>query len=471
MNHIKLRSIVVAVSGALLFGTAVPAMADRADDIINAMMAKGVLTEEEGAVLMKGGEIEREVAATKKKSEIKASFKDGIVWQSGDKQHKVSINGRVQADYRSFSDDDANKQADTWDIRRAYIGAKGTFYDTYDFEVTMNSGDLLYAWLNLRYFDQAQLKLGQFKQPFSMEELGSSRFLNFTERSFLTQLVPAVDRGAQLHGNFKGFTYALGMFNGVGVNGGTNVNDDKVEHDGKSYTGRVTANFAELLDNKDAVFHLGAAYSNTTDNGSTKEISLRSEGRGTDILKTNTLNAGYDIKRTGLEGAVAYGPVKLQGEWLKAKFEGDGVANVVSGGTAGDKDIKAWYAAVNWMITGEKYADIYKNGLFSNRLKPKNEFNPKGNNFGWGAWEIGARYSKFDATDFVAADTVDVYDATGQNGEFNEAKSWTLGLKWIPSPNTRFLLNYVKTDMDCVAGFTCTNDEEKAMNLRAQFDF
>jgi len=244
-----------------------------------------------------------------------------------------------------------------------------------------------------------------------------------------------------------------------------------VANDGKAYTGRVTTNLAELLDKKDAVFHLGASYSNSTKNNSASVITIRSEGRGTDILKTAALNPGYDIERTGLEGAVTYGPVKLQTEWLQAKFEGDGVTPVVASGSAGDKDIKSWYVAANWMITGESYADVYKNGLFGNRLKPKASFDPRAGKHGWGAWEIGARYSKFDATDFVAADTADVHNAAGQNGEFNGAKSWTLGLKWIPSPNTRFLLNYIKTDMDCVAGFTCTNDEEKAMNLRAQFDF
>lgn len=483
MKNTNLRGIAAAVIGAFMFGAAVPAMADSTDDIVNALIAKGVLTEEEGALLTKGRQGEKEAAEKKKAGEIKASFKDGIVFESGDKQHKVSINGRIQADYRTFSDEVTSNQAETWDVRRAYLGVKGTFYDAYDFEVTYNGAgssgsDLLYAWMNVRWWDQAQFKLGQFKQPFSMEELGSSRFLNFTERSLLTQLVPAVDRGAQVHGDFKGFTYALGYFNGVGVNRGQNNNDASIIADGKSITGRATINIAELMDNKDAVFHLGAAYSDSTDNHDTTAIGIRSEGRGSDIFKSNgfttigATNSGYDLKRTGLEGAVAYGPVKFQTEWIKAEFEPDGNNRLVASAPLGeDKDIKAWYAAVNWMITGESYASVYKNGLFGGRMKPKSEFNPKKGNYGWGAWEVGARYSKLDASDFLAAETADVFNGTNENAKFDEAKAWTLGLKWIPSPNTRFLLNYVKTDMECISGFVCTEDEEKAINLRAQFDF
>lgn len=486
MNQLKLRGIVAAVSGALLLG-ALPAMADSTDDIVNALMAKGVLTEEEGALLMKGRQGEKEAAEAKKKSEIKASFKEGIVFESGDKQHKMSINGRIQLDYRNFSNEDSTKQGDTFDIRRAYLTAKGKFYNNYDFEVTYNGAgstgsDLLYAWLNANYWEAAQLKFGQFKQPFSMEELGSSRFTNFTERSYVTQLAPAVDRGVQLHGvPFKGVTYAVGVFNGVDVNKGQNNNDALgaagAGGDGKSVTGRVTADIAQLADIKDTVIHVGAAYSRSRENAGTNQLTFGSEGRGTDVIKANAFtglsatNKGFDLNRFGLEGAVAYGPIKFQSEYVRAEFEPDGNTALVTGAVAGKSyDVNAWYAAVNWMITGEDYASTYKDGMFGGRLKPKSDFSPSG---GWGAWEIGARYSKLDASDFAAAQTATVYNVTAPAavGEFNEAKSWTLGLKWIPNPNVRYLLNYVKTDLDCVAGVTCTNDEEKALNMRAQFDF
>lgn len=485
MTSNTLRGVLAAMLTAGLVGVAPTAQADSTDDLVNALMAKGVLTEEEGQMLLKGRQGEKAAEDKKKESEVKASFKDGIVWESGDKQHRMQVHGRVQGDYRSFNheyDKSGGNQTDTWDVRRAYLGAKGTFYNTYDFDLTFdgsssaNGLDLYTAWFNIRWWDQAQFKFGQFKQPMGMEELTTSRFLNFTERSYLASLVPSVDRGAQVTGEFKGFTYALGYFNGVGYNKGKNTDDVTYQADGKSLTGRVTVNLAELLDNKDAVFHVGAAYSRTRDsdatgaNNANTSISLRSEGRGTDVFLSETLSSGYDLNRAALEGAVAYGPVKFSSEWLNARFKPDGNTALVTGATSGkDYDITAWYASVNWMITGEGYAGTYKNGLFGGRMKPKNDFDPRNGKYGWGAWEVGLRYSKLDASDFEKDMTANAYsDGIGQ---FNEADAITLGLKWIPNPNTRFLINYIDTSMDCVSGVVCDDDKEKAVNFRAQFDF
>jgi phosphate-selective porin OprO/OprP len=113
------------------------------------------------------------------------------------------------------------------------------------------------------------------------------------------------------------------------------------------------------------------------------------------------------------------------------------------------------------------------------RIRPKNDFIAPGAP-GWGAWEVGVRYSKFDAKDF------DTHSAAGgatvdyaYNNSSNDVHSWTAGVKWIPNPNTRFLLDYIDTsfDHDINAGTTSNGvaakktDSEKAINFRAQFDF
>ncbi|MEQ1667440.1 MAG: porin, partial [Sulfuriferula sp.] len=125
------------IAGALTMGVAPVAFADSSDDIISVLIGKGVLSAEEGALLMQNRTSEKKtaekVAADKKKSEVSTSFKDGIAWESGDKAFKMSLNGRVQADYRNFSPDAQN--ADTFDLRRVYLSTSGTFYDTVDFSV------------------------------------------------------------------------------------------------------------------------------------------------------------------------------------------------------------------------------------------------------------------------------------------------------------------------------------------------
>ena len=78
MNSIKLRCMVAAVSGALLMGFGANAMADSNDDIVYALISKGVLTEEEGALLLKGREGERAGQEKKMKSVGKVKVSDAI---------------------------------------------------------------------------------------------------------------------------------------------------------------------------------------------------------------------------------------------------------------------------------------------------------------------------------------------------------------------------------------------------------
>ncbi len=84
--NFKLRSLVAAtLAGSMLMGFGANAMADSTDDILNALIAKGVLTEEEGALLLKGRTGEKEAAAEKKKTAVSAKNKDGsISFETGD---------------------------------------------------------------------------------------------------------------------------------------------------------------------------------------------------------------------------------------------------------------------------------------------------------------------------------------------------------------------------------------------------
>jgi phosphate-selective porin len=65
-------------------------------------------------------------------------------WESGDKQHSISLSGRVHADFRSFDIDSTNANtADTFDIRRAYLGVSGKLYNNWTFEVTSDVANSL----------------------------------------------------------------------------------------------------------------------------------------------------------------------------------------------------------------------------------------------------------------------------------------------------------------------------------------
>ena len=69
MKSIKMRGICAAVTGALLFGFGANAMADSTTDIVNALVAKGVLADNEAELILKGakGQKEGEAKAAKAK--------------------------------------------------------------------------------------------------------------------------------------------------------------------------------------------------------------------------------------------------------------------------------------------------------------------------------------------------------------------------------------------------------------------
>jgi phosphate-selective porin OprO and OprP len=492
MINFKLRTAVAAVTGVAMFGLAGIAKADSTDDLLKKLRDKGVLSEQEFDEFNSTRDTEK----AKKTSEIKASFKDGISWQSGDGSTKMSVNGRIQADYRNFDtpgQTSSANTADTWDIRRAYLGAKGTFYNSINWEVTTDlasststsNGYLKYGWVEAAWWEQAKIRFGQFKAPFGMEQNTSSRFIDFTERDWGASLAPGVDRGAMVHGTpIKGVYYGLSYMNGGFLaDNGQNNTEKNSKYDGKEYSGRLAANIAQLATIDNMILHVGADYSMGTNLpnivGGTNALSFRTNGRGTEFFKTSANYNNPDVRREGLEGIVAYGPVKVQSEWYKLDLEPSSSPIPTSPATTkslnGDKSIKTWYAEAMWLITGEKYSDFYKDGTMD-RIRPKNEFIAPGAP-GWGAWEVGLRYSKFDAEDFES--TKD-FNTTAKDNYTNKAHSWTAGLKWIPNGNTRYMLDYVDTSFDdpINAGGNTSNgakikpyDSEKAINLRAQFDF
>ncbi|HEY9276832.1 MAG TPA: porin [Methylotenera sp.] len=410
-----------------------------------------------------------EEKGSSKGNPIYGGFKDGLTFEDGTGNWKLQLNGRVQADYRNFSPNDW--KADTFSIRRARLG--GTFSFLKDFAVRVegeyaNTNDgskgttaLTYGYLDYTRWSGAKIRVGQFKPFFGLERAQSTNFTDFAELSLTTNngsiFNSTYDRGLMVYGDpLPWLNYNAYVVNGTGQN-----NDDV--KDSKDIGAKINANFAKFTDNKKLVIHAGTSASKGSIDfsSSTKSIKQATEGNGVEFFNVGSIintSSTTDRSRFGVESAVAYGPVKLQAEYIKANFEGRQGAGL---GNAFNNDIKTWYADINWLVTGESYADSYKSGVFG-RINPKTNFDDK---TGWGAFELGLRYSKFDASDFnsiLASQTVNT----------SEADAWTAGAKWIFNPNARLVLNYVQTNFDdeiLVNGKH--DDKEQAVNLRAQYDF
>lgn len=422
-------------------------------------------------------------------SPVLSNFKDGISFEDGSGNWQLAINGRIQADYRNF-DPDADA-ADTFSLRRARLGGTMTLYKDFvarvEGEYSGGSTSLTYGYFDINKFKQARLRMGQFKTLYGLERSMSTNFTDFQERSLADSLLGSTyDRGVMLHGTpLKGLYYSLAYINGNGTS-----DENNASNDGKDFAARLTGNLAEIAEWNNSVVHLGAWWVGGQE-GSRRQAgfipTVQSEGRGMQFFSTTctttacggtsaTANAFKDnVERTrgGGEVALAYGPVKLQSEYIRTNFDGPTY----------DRDLDAWYTSMMWNITGEPFAAMYKDGIFG-RLKPKSNFGANG----WGALQVGLRYSKFDGSDFksnpanaagtgvlikttpTATTSDSVLIAT------NEADAWTVGANWILNPNTRILLNWVHTEFDTpvkvrVNGKDSTFDNEDALSMRAQFDF
>ncbi|CAN1533535.1 Phosphate-selective porin O/P [Methylophilaceae bacterium] len=557
--NFKLRSLVAAtLAGSMLMGFGTSAMADSTDDILNALIAKGILTEEEGALLQKGRTGEKEAAAAKKSKTPVVKEKDGaFALESADGANSVQLTGRMHFDYRnsdinnlgstgaidSSTDVDSKTMADQFELRRARIGVKGKIAKDFKYEVVANLPGVAtidVAYLDFARYEQAQLRFGKFKQPIGLEQLTSSNNIDFMERSFVDQFVPAKKMGVMLNGSpTSGLTYAGSVYQ-------PNDTEQDMSSDKASYAGRVTYNFGEAFGNKDVIAHFGlsgfdsdyalqpATTGNTssTSDGKTRAslFSIRSGGRGlgnmyraqiggetitptcTAVPSTGTTTctvtgdyhlgnsntAQVESKAYGLEGILAYGPFKVQGEYLNNDIEGRYRDSTVT------SDVNAYYAEALWLVTGEKYADFYKKGAFGG-ITPKNSLDLETGKGGWGALEVGFRFDQVEANSSIVNGTsltnsrVQGSTANKNSGSLDTcssstslgskdcgkggAKSYTAGLKWILNPNVLFKLNYTHTKFDqafapidigatrTVAQGTNTIDSEDLVMLRGQFAF
>lgn len=505
--NFKLSNLVAAtLAGSMLMGFGANAMADSTTDIVNALVAKGVLTEEEGALLTSGRDGEK-LGESKK---VKVTDKNGsFTLETGDGKNTMALTGRLHFDMRSvdnnaqgdttanLNDKDTASLADNFEIRRARIGVKGKVFEHYDYElianaVGSNTNIVDVAYVNAGMFQQAQLKVGQFKQPFNLEEYAtSSNNIDFMERSYVNQLAPAKKPGLMIHGILpKGFTYAGSVYQQ------NSFGETDAASTGKGFAGRLTANVAELAswNTKESVLHVGVAgfdseygvSPTTSSSGGTSTtataLAFRSGGRGmanSYRLQVNGVAAGIggysaaspnnaevNTKAYGLEFAGAQGPFKFQGEYV------DATVDATAAGTNSVKaDAKAYYVEALYMLTGENYAEWYKNGAWGG-IKPKQNFDMETGK-GIGAWEIGFRYDAYDVTDVAISGGRS--QGSKNSNDAGGAKTYTAGLKWQLTPNMRVLANYSHTkfgDTFTAVDTALTNiSKEDLVMVRSQFSF
>ena len=264
---------------------------------------------------------------------------NGLGLSSANGETTLNLTGRLHFDVRSFNssfannatiDKDTAKYGDTYDIRRARIGINGTFMKDVAYEVVFNaassdSTNLDTGFINYTLSKPLQFRVGKFKQQFNLEELTSSNSIDFIERSYANQFAPGKKLGMMVHGAPKdGIYYGVSMFQDATAVASASRNTQS--------SARLAGNLAQLAEIKDSVLHFGLAQTTGSFDvaaGATGDIlKLRTDARGVDGVFASTFANGStanvnEVSRaqSGLEFAYAYGPLKVQTEAIKSKYE------------------------------------------------------------------------------------------------------------------------------------------------------
>jgi len=130
MNN-KLRSLVAAaVAGSFMVGFGTNAMADSTTDIVNALVSKGVLTEEEGALLTKGhdGEKAGQEKAMKKASKLKVSDAIDNATVYGDVRVRYEDRKGSGAESANNTNVDESKQRNRYKVTLGVKTESGKWY-------------------------------------------------------------------------------------------------------------------------------------------------------------------------------------------------------------------------------------------------------------------------------------------------------------------------------------------------------
>ena len=264
---------------------------------------------------------------------------------------KLVLGGFIQV---NFEDSDAfafngnfgqSAIKDRFRLRRARVNLTGDFAEQFDFKVEGDFAKVMGSiitdgisgtdiWLNWHQFPAAQIKMGQFKAPFGLDQLTPDTSLYTIERTLPTgAITPDRQIGAELWGmpltniwpeQKNLLTYYAGIFNGNGKN--TTVNDNN----NFMFAGRL-----ELLPFTGKVFgepsflKLGGDVLNSRDEqgvniSQSGNLLVNSDGS----LSPFNLPSADERTAWSVDAWLEVGPFDLIGEYLEEHVQGRTVNGV-----------------------------------------------------------------------------------------------------------------------------------------------
>ena len=256
------------------------------------------------------------------------------------------------------------KTKDRFRLRRARINLSGDLAEQFDFKLEgdfeLNDGGLTVrdangrtlasntnrvgfaatdVFVNWHALPEANIKLGQFKAPFGLEQLTSDTKLYAVERSQASEaLTPERQIGIQLWGkpltniwpeHKDLLTYSAGIFNGSGRNTTTNDNNEFM------YVARLESQlYSGKLGGQDVGLKIGSDYLSSRDD---RGVNISQTGNllvGRDGSLSSFILPGADEREAyGVDASLRVGPFDLVGEYIDERVRPRTVAGVAPGFT------------------------------------------------------------------------------------------------------------------------------------------
>ncbi|MCI0699641.1 MAG: hypothetical protein L0241_00955, partial [Planctomycetia bacterium] len=317
---------------------------------------------------------------------------------------KVELRGRIEADAVIVSQSTSSKALigdiqNGYGFRRARLGAQGTVGTSSRWiaEIDFANGlfrarDLFVGLTALPGVDE--LKVGFFREPFSLDGATSSRFITFLERSPLNELDPARNWGVA--GNWWSASqrahFAIGAFrdgtNNSGFSGGDGGN--------WAVTTRLTG--LPVFVEEEGTFrlvHIGGAFSNRRPFNGVVQYAPAPQ---TNILDVSDSPASPFLPRMNipansqqlynLQAAAVFGSLSFQGEWFGTAIQQKG---------AGVVFLHGFYVETSYFLTGEHRGYDKKEASFSRVSVRRPLVRTAGEpSTGLGAIELALRFSVAD---------------------------------------------------------------------------
>lgn len=323
-------------------------------------------------------------------------------------------------------------------FRRVRLGARGTIGDSTRWvsEVELAGGrvqsvDVFVGFTAVPVV--REVRVGYFREPFSLEAATGVPALTFRERSPLNDLDPARNWG--LAGYWWPETeralLALGVYRDGTANSGQSTGDQGAW----AVTGRATG--LPVYDPDDDAFrlvHVGGALSYRVPNNGLVVYSLGPSGNllqvednpGTPFLPVIQIPATSQ-QLYNLQAAGVYGSLSVQAEWF---------GSAVQQPTAGVVFLHGSYAYVSYFVTGEHRGYDRTRGAFGPVKVRRPVTRAPGSLTGPGAIELGSRFSylNFNSPNITS---------TPANPAIREVLyQYDAEVNWYVNDSTRVMLSY-----------------------------